>query len=443
MTPLLRVLIRFALLLLLVSLFFGLLASLSFLYPESFNKFLPFYQLRPFHVSSAVFWIISGAASGILFYKKEVLHLHASKKIFEALFITLWIGTILCIFGCYAFKIFGGREYWEFPAVLSIPLLLAWLLFMVSYFFPVKQPVRPIPQYLWMWSTGILFFLLTFIEQNLWNIPWFRESFLKEITVQWKANGAMVGAWNQMIYGTAMFIMVKISGDESLAHNKKSYVFYFIGFANLMFNWGHHIYNVPGAGWIRDVSYIISMTEWFVFISIIRDFKNKLEESRRLKHLFSYRFILASEFWVFLNLFLALMMSIPAINRYTHGTHITVAHAMGTTIGINTMILLGSLGYIIKIDEQSEQIKKYIRIGFWVGQISLGIFWFTLIGAGITKGYRSVGLNITNFQEMMAPVLNILKVSSIAGLGLLLGLGCVVICYLITLKKYKTSDVES
>jgi nitric oxide reductase subunit B len=39
---------------------------------------------------------------------------------------------------------------------------------------------------------------------------------------------------------------------------------------------------------------------------------------------------------------LAIIISLPALNLITPGTHVTVGHAMGTTIGINGMILLNS-----------------------------------------------------------------------------------------------------
>jgi nitric oxide reductase subunit B len=281
-----------------------------------------------------------------------------------------------------------------------------------------------------MWSTGILFFLITFIEQNLWQIQWFRQSYLREITVQWKANGSMVGAWNQMIYGTFFFLMTRLSGDETLARGKKVYFFYFLGLTNLMFNWGHHIYNVPTAGWIRHVAYAISMTEWLFLINIIQGFKSKLSERRKLNHFITYRFLITAEIWVFINLLLAIAMSIPAINRYTHGTHITVAHAMGTTIGINTMILLGGIGYMIGIERLTARAKRILTITHYVAQVSLGIFWVSLVIAGILKGYRSVAMNITDFQLMMKPVFQVLTVFAIAGIGLLVGLGAIVIIYL-------------
>lgn len=432
----LKILILFSLLLLLVALSFGSLSSWAFLYPQAFNRWLPFYQLRPLHVSAALFWIISGATASILFFKKEVFK---DRNTYwpEKAFAYCWIITIALIFFMYGLRKFGGREYWEFPPILSVPLLLSWAVLMVSYFKQWRKLSGKIPLYVWMWSTGILFFLITFIEQNLWHIAWFRESFLREITVQWKSNGAMVGAWNQMIYGSSLFIMFRLSGDSSLADNRKSFFFYFLGLSNLMFNWGHHIYNVPTASWIRHVSYAVSMTEWLIFISIIQGFKQKMTEKQKYQHLVTYRFLIAAEYWVFLNLVLALFMSIPAVNRYTHGTHITVAHAMGATIGINTMILLASFSYILGIDQLPGRNARTIKIGFVVTHLSLLIFWLALIAAGITKGYRAVVLQLPTHQQIMAPVLDIFYIVAVAGVGLLVGIAIIAYSYLITLMRKK------
>ncbi len=437
MSILFRTYIRFTLLLLLATLAFGVLSSFAFLYPEIYNHYLPFYQLHPMHVSAALFWIISGATACIIYYKQEAFAQENKKSNAVDIFICLWIATILTIFGFYAFRQFGGREYWEFPPFLCIPLLASWLILMTSYLTSLTKATDRKPLYILMWTTGIAFFLVTFIEQNLWQIPWFRQSLLRDITVQWKANGSMVGAWNQMIYGTSLFIMIKISGDKSIAENKKVLFFYFLSITNLMFNWGHHIYNLPTTSWVRHVSYIISMTEWIFLISIIHGFKSKLEERRKLKHLVSYKFLIAAEFWLYANLVLAIMMSIPAINRYTHGTHITVAHAMGSTIGINTMILLAGIGYMLRVDELPLKQKKAIATGYYITQVSLAVFWAALIAAGMIKGYRNTVLNMSNFQEMMQPVLSALKIFSLAGLGVFAGLLPVIAVYLKAVKNLK------
>jgi len=416
--------IGFALLMLATALVVGSLAAFAFVFPD-IGAHLSFRQLRPMHVSAALFWIITGATAGVFHFKRsEFAETHRS--VLHATFLVLWTATILAVFGFYAVNEYGGREYWEFPPFLGIPLLLAWLMLMADYFRAWFKRATDPPLYVWMWSTGMLFFLITFLEQNLYLIPWFRDNYLREITVQWKSNGAMVGAWNQMIYGTALFLMVKLSGDAGVARGRKVFIFWFLGLSNLMLNWGHHIYNVPTAGWIRHVAYSISMAEWIFLTNIIRGFRAKMTEQRIHASVLTYRFLLASEFWIFLNLFLALLMSIPAINRYTHGTHITVAHAMGTTIGINTMILLASLGTILRVDELTGTGRTWITIGRRITTASLLVFWSALIAAGLLKGYRSVALGMTDFQAMMVPVYSVLNVFAFAGIGVLFGLGIVV-----------------
>jgi nitric oxide reductase subunit B len=415
-----RIFLGFALVMLITTLFFGMLASFSYLNPEFYNQYIPFYQLRPMHVSAALFWIIGGATSCLLFLKKEVSEEGAKQTIVERIFINLWMFTVVVIFVFYSLKKFGGREYWEFPPFLCLPLLISWVALMIAWFkawFKAKE----YPLYVWMWTSGICFFLFTFLEQNLYQIPYFRHAFLREVIVQWKSNGSMVGSWNQIIYGLSLFLMVKLTDDSSIAKSKTAFYFFFLSLSNMMFNWGHHIYNVPSASWLRDVSYGISMTEWLFFIKMLQSFKAKMDTRNRLRHLFTFKLIVASEVWVFFNLLLALLMSIPAVNRYTHGTHITVAHAMGATIGINTMILLAAMSYILRIDDMGMRDRRWMHWGYYIAQISLGGFWISLIIAGFLKGIRQFEFPNITYQELMVPVNFWLRILSFSGAFLFLG----------------------
>jgi nitric oxide reductase subunit B len=172
----------------------------------------------------------------------------------------------------------------------------------------------------------------------------------------------------------SFFLMEKISGNKSIARSKMSYFMYFLGLFNLMFNWSHHIYTLPTEKYIRYVGYLVSMTEWVIFLRIIWTFRSTIESVRKHRNLISYRFLIAADVWVFLNLFMALLMSVPAINLYTHGTHITVAHAMGTTIGINSMILLGVMAFALNCNEFSLKQTRLISYSFWLLQFSLLFF---------------------------------------------------------------------
>jgi nitric oxide reductase subunit B len=280
-----------------------------------------------------------------------------------------------------------------------------------------------------MWATGIVFFLITFTEAYLWLLPYFRNHLARDLTVQWKAYGALTGSWNMLVYGTAIFVMTRIKGDESLANSRTAFLMYFLGFSNLLFGWAHHIYIVPSALWIRLISYAMSMTELLILAKIIIDWKSSLEEAKKDFHIISYKFIVASDFWVFLNLALALAISVPAVNIYTHGTHVTVAHSMGSTIGINTMILLASAFFLITDvtkHEFSGSQKKWISLGFWIFNLFFAIFWLCLISAGIQKGMLVVEDKLS-FQEIMTAIRPVLTVFAFSGIGILIGLFMIVI----------------
>ena len=284
-----------------------------------------------------------------------------------------------------------------------------------------------------MWLTGVLFFLFTFSENYLWIFPYFREHFITDMTIQWKVNGSLVGSWNQILYGTAFFLMDKISNSKNTGTNKFAFAMYFLGLFNLMFNWGHHIYTLPTENYIRYIGYIVSMTEWVFFIKIIYDWRASINTIQKNYYYFPYRFIMAADIWVFLNMGQAILMSIPAINIYTHGTHVTVAHAMGTTIGINTMILLAACFEFFNKKEQSRNL-NYL---FWLLQISLLVFWLSLNGAGIQKGIWQLSSHQESYSKMMESIKPYFIAFAFAGLGLLLTLSSFAFILINTARKNK------
>ncbi|MBI4946979.1 MAG: cbb3-type cytochrome c oxidase subunit I [Bacteroidetes bacterium] len=431
---------------LLIGIFFGCLGAFQFVYPD-FLKEISFVKIRPLHVSLVVAWIFLCSIGGIYYY----INYYCETKLWSARLpkIHLWIFVLtgVLILVCYFMGRFGGREYWEFPAILSIPIFISWMLFGINYFKSAFKKAGNWPVYMWMWATGIVFFFITFSESYLWLAPYFRNNLIRDLTVQWKAYGALVGSWNMLVYGTALFVMTRIIGDEKIAQSRLAFFMYFLGFANLLFGWAHHIYIVPSAIWVRMVSYFMSMTELLILGKIIWSWKNSLSEAKRNFHILPYRFIVASDVWVFLNLALALAISVPAINIYTHGTHVTVAHAMGSTIGINTIILLASAFFLITDitkHEFTRTQKILIKIGFWIFNFYLMVFWVCLIIAGIEKGILVIDDKLS-FQEIMTQINPILTVLAFSGIGIFIGLILIVYPMLIAVYNYlmKKEKVQS
>ncbi len=415
--------ILFAILSLLGGVMFGILGAFQFLMPVFFN-WIPFIKSRPLHVSLVIAWIFLSSVGGIYYYLPKYCNVTLFSGKLQKIHLWIFVITGFGVIISYLVGYFGGREYWEFPPILAIPIIISWLLFGINYFKTVFTKTEPWPVYLWMWGTGIFFFLFTYLESNLWNFPYFRDHLVRDITVQWKSNGSLVGSWNMLIYGTAIFLMVRISNDDSIAKTRLAFIMYFLGLTNLIFNWAHHIYIVPNAIWVRYIAYGISMTELLILGKIIWNWKRDLTKALRDFHILAIRFIVASDVWILLNLTLSILLSIPAINIFTHGTHLTVAHAMGSTIGINTMILIGSCLFLIPdITKTQFNLKQSfsISIGFWIMNIILLFFWVALIFAGYHKGYMVVEDKLV-FQVMMAKIQPYLAVVAYTGIGIFAGI---------------------
>lgn len=426
---------------LILGMFFGVLSGIQYIIPDFIKDFIPFNSLRPFHVTSVISWIILCATGGVYFYISNSDKLILFSERLVKIHFLIFISTGILIYYCYFNGILGGREYLEFPPLFIFPILLGWILFGVNYFKTLFRKMSNWSVYYWMWGTGIVFMTYHLSEAYFWLIPYFRQNFIKDLAIQWKAGGSFVGSWNMLVYGTALYLMSKIKGDDAIGNNKEAFFFYFLGLINLMFGWAHHVYIIPTAPWIRYFAYGISMTEWIILFHIIYSWRKSLPESAKIKYFLPFKFLILADIWVFLNLILALLFSIPAINLFTHGTHITVAHSMGTTIGINTSILLASVLFIVsKINPAFNFQSKQLKWGFIIFKVSFFVFWISLLMAGIKKSNWMYFTKDIPFSEMQASLYWFYCLFLFFGIGIFVGLLLIILPVLKQLQKAYSSN---
>lgn len=420
---------------LITGIFFGLLAGFQYVLPSFLKELLPFSHLRPLHTSCVIAWIILSATGGVYFYISKASKLFSTTLLLLHLTIFSIVGILILFF--YFNGIFGGKEYLEFPPFLIIPIIFGWILFGINYFKTLFGKIKNWPVYYWMWGTGIIFMIYHLTEAYLWIFQDFKTDYIKSLAIQWKAGGSFVGSWNMLVYGTAIYLMSKIKQDDTIGRNPKSFFFYFLGLTNLMFGWAHHIYIVPTEGWIRYSAYAISMTEWIILFHMIYEWKKSMPKSLIQENLLSYKFLIMVDVWVFLNIILALLISIPSINYFTHGTHITVAHSMGTTICINTSILLASVIYILNNFEVTPDLGlKYL--GFKILNSCLIIFWLSLLIAGIYKSYYIYYLKIDTISVIHQNLKWVYISFLISGLGIFTGILLIIFPLLAKIKRILT-----
>ncbi len=404
---------------LILTLFCGLVCGFQYIIPSFVKSILPFNVMRPLHTLFAVGWVVLTVTGSIYYYLDTKIKEHNQTMLHLLIFVFTGLGIAFS----YIFKNFQGKEYLEFPTFFYFPIIFGWILFGIRFFKSEAKSFKKWPVYKWMWATGIVLMIYHFSEAHLWLLPYFKQHFVQNVALQWKAGGSFVGSWNMLVYGTSIYVMSKIGQNQNYAHSKKAFFFYFLGLANLMFGWAHHIYIVPTAVWIRYFAYIISMTEWVVLISIIYDWKKSLQTTTKTSFALSYKLMLMADFWVFLNVLLALLISIPAINLFTHGTHITVAHSMGTTIGINTLILLSSVTYILEKQQiLNESIIKKAKFLLNIFNVSFTLFFLCLLLMGVKKSIWIFTANNITFTQLHESMFWLYVLFIAFGLGLIVGL---------------------
>ncbi len=374
------------------------------------DSLIPLIKLRPIHVTFAVAWIFLAAIGGIWAFLPRALdvQLHSRRLANAQWWLFLAAGTLaLC---GYLTGHFSGREYLNFTWPASLCIAAAWVCFVVNFFRTACKSTRPWPVYVWMWATGVVMFSWTFIEGHLWMLPWFEEAPVRDLSVQWKSYGGLTGSWNMLVYGLLICMLGQVGG-EGASRSRKAFFFYWLGLTNLMFGYAHHTYHLPQSEWIRWMAFGISMTEWVVLLSLIQDWAQPWSREvwrQSPQHRVPRAFLAATSAWVGLNLVLALLISIPTLNWFTHGTTITLAHAMGSTIGINSMVLFGAgFSWMLSRGAIHAAGEKHLWVGFALTNLFLLGFFLALIFAGGVKGLGMVrsGWSFSEAQDHMAPIL--------------------------------------
>src|ERR1039458_8459044 len=86
--------IRFSAIMLLSGIVFGVLGAFVFIDQGTLGQLFPFRNLRPLHVSSAVFWILTAAAGSVLFFIDDTTGIKKPHITLSYLYLWVWIVAV-------------------------------------------------------------------------------------------------------------------------------------------------------------------------------------------------------------------------------------------------------------------------------------------------------------------------------------------------------------
>lgn len=326
------------------------LYSIPVLAPLFQNLGLDLRQLRPLHTTFGSAWIFLGGISVVhrfLQDRKEIVT--GGERWRLRIQVLCWAAAGAGILITLLLGIGSGREYVGFHPAFSILILVGWLCFAWNFFRVAGRGFWNQPVYVTMWGVGVLFFLYTFAEQHAYLLPGLFADPVQDLRIQWKATGTLVGSFNLLVYGSIFYVGERISGDRRYGHSRVAYALFAVGLLNSFTNFGHHTYHLPQREIVKWISFVVSMAEIAILTRAVTDLWRVLQAKAEREA--GYRatgwFFAAARAWTVAILFTSILISIPPLNAIIHGTYVVVGHAMGATIGIDTMILLGALIFVL------------------------------------------------------------------------------------------------
>ena len=392
---------------LVLSIVVGALGALYYLPPlaQAAQGFgLSLVELRPLHTTFASSWIFLGVAASVTYFLFESQGPTAAEKRRTKIQLICWGLAGLGVLVTLPFGITSGREYLGFNPIISALILAGWLLFATTFFSRIWRGFWGRPVYVYMWSAGMLYFIYTFAEGHAYLLPGMKQYPIADLQVQWKSCGTLVAAFNQMVYGSLIFVGEKMTGDKRAGHSKASFSLFGIGLLNSFTNYAHHTYHLPQSHLVKWVAFIVSMLEIILLVIVFREVTKLMTRKPRSSLGFktSVHFIELSKCWNLCLLTLALLISVPPLNALIHGTHVVMAHAMGSELAIDSYILFAVFAFVLgNIFPKREVLQKFIDSQSL--RMSIRGLNAALIGLVLCLLVRGLSVGITRYLGQREP----------------------------------------
>ncbi len=342
--------IRGGLIAMAVTLVAGILAalySIPSLAPAFQSIGLDMRQLRPVHTAFAASWVFLGGVAVVHRFMQDQGPPTTAVRVRLRIQVVCWTIAGFGMLSTLMLGIGSGREYMGFHPIFSVFILVGWLCYAWNFFRIAGPRFWEAPVYMTMWGVGMLFFIVTFVEQHAYLVPGIFSDPLQDLRIQWKATGTLVGSFNLFVYGSVIYIGERITRDDSYGHSRVAYALLGVGLLNSFTNFAHHTYHLPQRELVKWISFIVSMLEIIILARAVFDLWSAVKKPRDPEFCAARGSFFAAKWWSCIIVGSSVLISIPPLNAFIHGTYVVTGHAMGAMIGIDTMILVGAIIWIL------------------------------------------------------------------------------------------------
>ncbi|MBX7143090.1 MAG: cytochrome-c oxidase, cbb3-type subunit I [Oligoflexia bacterium] len=431
-----------------VGMLVGVLIALQLGIP-ALNLGLPwtsFGRLRPLHTNAVIFAFAGNAIfAGIYYSTQRLCKARMFSDFLSSLHFWGWQAIIVAAALTLPQGITSGKEYAELEWPIDIAITLIWVVFALNFFGTLfRRRERHIYVALWFYIATILTVAMLHIVNSL-AIP---VSAFKSYSIFAGIQDALVQWW----YGhnaVAFFLTTPFLGlmyyfmPKAAERPVYSYRLSILHFWSLVFLyiWAgpHHLLNTALPDWAQTVGMVFSVVliapSWGGMINGLLTLRGAWDKLRRDPVL---KFFVVGITFYGMSTFEGPMMSIRAINAFTHYTDYTIGHVHGGALGWNGFIAFGMIYYLLpRLWKHEIWSPKLVMTHFWVGTIGIVLYMTSMWVAGITqalmwRAFTNEGTLL--YPDFVETVVKLIPFYWIRAFGGLLYLSGVVMCAINVIK---------
>jgi cytochrome c oxidase cbb3-type subunit 1 len=394
----------------------GLISSIKMHEPDWWVQYgwLTFGRIRPIHLNMVAYGWCSLAGIGVAIWliprllKTELVGAKYALVGGGLWTIGVFAGTVAIAMG-YS----DGLEWLEYPWQIDILLVIGGALVGVPLWLTLlNRKVKHLYVSVWYIGAGLLWFPILFLIAN-WPGLHFG---VQQASMNWWFGHNVLGLWFTPIGLAASYYFIpKVIGKPIHSYNLS-----LLGFWSLAFFYsqvgGHHLIGGPVPSWLITISIVQSMMMVIpVFAVAVNQHMTVLGNFRALAYSPTLRFIVLGAMMYTAASVQGSLEALRSVNTITHFTHYTVAHAHLGLYGFFSMVMFGSIYFIMpRVMNWEWPYPKLISLHFWLVLVGFAIYFIWLSIGGWLQGLAMLDEK-TPFMQSVALTIPYLKARSIGG----------------------------
>ncbi len=400
----------------------GLVASAKLHYPDWLvnDAWLTFGRIRSVHLNAVIYgWASNGCLGVILWLLPRLLRTHLHGPIWAMLGGTFINVGVAAGIGAIAIGWTDGMEYLEIPWQIGIFIVIGFVLIIATVLFTLaNRRVEHLYVSVWYLVAALLWIALLYIVAKLPGVHFG----VQQATTNWWFGHNALGLWfTPGSVGAIYYFLPKIVGRPVRSYNLS-----LLGFWTLAFFYGqvggHHLIGGPVPGWLTTLSIVQSV---MMVIPVIAFSVNQAGALKGQMHLARYsptlRFMMLGGLMYMASSVQGSLEALRSVNAVTHFTHFTVAHAHLGMYAFVSMVLFGSVYFMLpRVLNWEWPYPKLITLHFWLVTVGIAIYFIGLTIGGWLQGQAMLDA-ARPFMESVAVTLPYLKARTLGGSLMTLG----------------------